>query len=46
MGTLITLTADEASFLAAFLELSPAEQALVRTAMAHLAGARAAGGGR
>jgi len=44
MGTLITLTADEVAFLAAFVELSPAHQAHLRAAMSALARVRQAGG--
>ena len=44
MGTLITLTAEEVAFLAAFLELSPTDQMKLRAAMSDLAGVGAAGG--
>ena len=38
MGALITLTADEVAFLAAFLDPSPVHQAHLRAAMSALAG--------
>lgn len=44
MGTLIALTAEEASFLALFTELSADSQALLRAVIADLAGDAAAGG--